>query len=247
MSTFHLKKLAHGAINYLTNIFNLSISTGQIHEIWHKAIIIPILKPGKDNIIGKNWRPISLLCPAAKTLEKLLLPKILTYIPFQPAQHGFLPKHSSCTALSTIIADIAAGFSRKKPAHQTVPVALDLKTAFDNVDHQHLHDCVFNTNMPSTARRWLYNYMQNRRALVHFRQKKSMSRKVKTGVKQGVVSLLLFNYSLVDLPSPPPNIKLIKYADDSTIYTSGPVVADLINGLNIHLSQVLNYINKKIY
>ena len=46
MSTFYLKKLAQGAINYLTNIFNLSISTGQIPEIWHKAIIIPILIPG---------------------------------------------------------------------------------------------------------------------------------------------------------------------------------------------------------
>ena len=69
MSTLHLMKLAHGAINYHTNIFNLSISTGQIPEIWHKAIIIPILRPGKDNNIGKNWRQISLLCPVAKTLE----------------------------------------------------------------------------------------------------------------------------------------------------------------------------------
>ena len=63
MSTHHLQKLAHGVINYLTNIFNLSISTGQIPEIWHKAIIIPILKPGRDNNIGKNGLPISPLCP----------------------------------------------------------------------------------------------------------------------------------------------------------------------------------------
>ena len=33
MNTLHLKKLDHGAINHLTNIFNLSISTGQIPEI----------------------------------------------------------------------------------------------------------------------------------------------------------------------------------------------------------------------
>ena len=117
MNTLHLKKLAQGAINYLTNTFNLLISTGQIPEIWHKAIIIPTLKPGKDNNIGKNWCPISLLCPAAKMLEKLLLPKILTHIPFHHAQHGLWPKHLTCTALSTITADIAAGFSRKKPAH----------------------------------------------------------------------------------------------------------------------------------
>ena len=65
VSTLQLKKLAQGAINYLTNIFNLSISTGQIPEIWHKAMFTPILKPGKDNDIGKNWRSINLLCPAA--------------------------------------------------------------------------------------------------------------------------------------------------------------------------------------
>ena len=56
---------------------------------------------------------------------------------------------------------------------------------------------------------------------------------------------MLYNYYLADFPTPPPNIKLIKYADDITIYTSGPVVADVINGLNIYLSQVLNCINNK--
>ena len=108
MSTLHLKTLVHGAINYLTNNINLLISTGQMPEIWHKAIIIPILNSGKDNIIGMNWRPNSLLCTAAKALEKLPLLKILIHIPFHPALHGFLPKHSTCTALSTITADIAA-------------------------------------------------------------------------------------------------------------------------------------------
>ena len=32
ISTLHLTKLAHSAINYFTNIFNLTISTGQIPE-----------------------------------------------------------------------------------------------------------------------------------------------------------------------------------------------------------------------
>ena len=68
---------------------------------------------------------------------------------------------------------------------------------------------------------------------------------MKTGVVQGgTLSTALFNYYLADFPTPPPNIKLIKYADDITIYTSGPVVSVRINGLNIYLSQVLNYINK---
>ena len=88
--------------------------------------------------------------------------------------------------------------------------------------------------------------MQNWRANVNFRQRESYSRKVKTGVVQGgVLSPALFNWYLADFPTPPPNIKLTKYADDITFHTSGPVVAGLINGLNIYLSQVLNYINNK--
>ena len=47
----------------------------------------------------------------------------------------------------------------------------------------------------------------------------------------------VFNYHLTDFPTPPTNIK---FSDDITIYTSGTVVADLINGLNIYLSQVLH-------
>ena len=89
---------------------------------------------------------------------------------------------------STITADIAAGFSLKKPAHRTVLVMLDLTAAFDIVDHQLLLDCVFNTNLPATIRHCLYYYMQNIRAKVNLRQKESKSRKVKTGVVQGSVS-----------------------------------------------------------
>ena len=147
MSTIHLKKLIHGVIYYLTNILNLSISTGQIPEIWHKAIIIQILKPDKDDRIVKNWCPISLLSPASKTQEKYLLPNILTHIHFHPAQHGFRPKHSKCSALSSITTDIAAGFSRKIPALRTIFFALDLTAAFDNEDHQQLLRCLCNTNI----------------------------------------------------------------------------------------------------
>ena len=54
MSTIHLKKLAQGAIFYLSNIFYLSISTEQILEIWQKAIIVPILILGYTREYSAN-------------------------------------------------------------------------------------------------------------------------------------------------------------------------------------------------
>ena len=70
---------------------------------------------------------------------------------------------------------------------------------------------------------------------------------MKTGVVQGgVLSPAFFNYYLADFPTTPPNIKLIKYANDITIYTSGPVVADLINGLNIYVTSAQLHQQEKI-
>ena len=62
-------------------------------------------------------------------------------------------------------------------------------------------------------------------------------------IQGGVLSPALINYNLAGFPPPSQNIKLFKYADDITIYTSGPVVADPTNGLSICLSHVVNYIS----
>ena len=61
LSIFHLKNLGPKAIEYITALFNLSITTCQIPSIWKSSLIIPIPKPGKDTSVGTSYRPISLL------------------------------------------------------------------------------------------------------------------------------------------------------------------------------------------
>ena len=106
MSTLHLQKLAHGAINYLTNIFSLSISTEQMPEIWHQAIIIPILKPARITSSATTGAHLFYCDQRPKRWKSSCCPKYF-HIHFYPAQLGFRPKHSTCTALSTI--QIGAG------------------------------------------------------------------------------------------------------------------------------------------
>ena len=95
---FHLKHLGLMAIEYITTLFNLSVTTRQIPAIWKSSLFITIPKPGKDTSQGTSYRPNSLLCPAAKVLESLLLPTINKY--FLPAQdqHGFRREHSTTSA-----------------------------------------------------------------------------------------------------------------------------------------------------
>ena len=66
LSIFHLKHLGSSGIEYLTAHFNDSVTSCRIPSIWKSSIVIPILKPDKDCSLSTSYRPISLLCQAAK-------------------------------------------------------------------------------------------------------------------------------------------------------------------------------------
>ena len=81
----HLKHLGPIAIKYLINLYNITINTNTIPQIWKTSKIIPITKPNKNPSLSSSYRPIALLSPIAKTLEKIILPHITTDI--IPPQH----------------------------------------------------------------------------------------------------------------------------------------------------------------
>ena len=65
LSILHLKHLGPRAIENITALFNLSVTTCQISAIWKSSLIIPIPKPDKDTSIGTSYRHILLLCSAS--------------------------------------------------------------------------------------------------------------------------------------------------------------------------------------
>ena len=130
VSIFHLKILGPKAIEYLTALFNDSVTSCRIPAIWKSSIVIP--KPGKDSSLRTSYRPISLLCPAAKVMEALMLTTVNTHLLPAFDQHGFRPGHSTTSALLQLTSDVATGFNQRKPPHRTIDVAVDLTSAFDS-------------------------------------------------------------------------------------------------------------------
>ena len=53
----------------LARIFNLSMSTGIVPEIWKLSSVIPIYKKGARTI-ALNYRPINLTCLSSKLMER---------------------------------------------------------------------------------------------------------------------------------------------------------------------------------
>jgi retron-type reverse transcriptase len=82
LKTCYLKHLGPRAMDYMTKLFNLSASGAVFPAIWKAAVIVPIFKPGKPADQGSSYRPVSLLSPVAKVLERLLLMSTMPKSPF---------------------------------------------------------------------------------------------------------------------------------------------------------------------
>ena len=83
-------------------IFQISIDTGKIRDIWKEANVSPI-KRKEEASDPFNYRPISLTCVLCKIEEHFVAPSMaerLTELDiFYEMQHGFLEKRSCETRL----------------------------------------------------------------------------------------------------------------------------------------------------
>ena len=204
LSIFHLKNLGPRAIEYITAIFNLSLTTCQIPAIWKSSLIITIPKPGKDTTVGTSYRPISLLCPAAKVLESLILPTINKYL--QLLDQITRPSQLCCRLQQLSQWDSTRG----SPPDRTICVAVDLSAAFDTVCHNNLLSKINGSQLPPATARWLSCYLRGRQAKTCFRGIKLTSRKVNTGVPQdSKLSPSLISFYIADMPRPTEPVKRV--------------------------------------
>ena len=100
LSIFNLKNIRPLATEHHTTLYNDSLKSFRYPSIWKTSLVIPIPKPGKDSSESTSYRPISLLCPAAKILEALILPSINEFLSPAKDRHGFRSKHSTTSATS---------------------------------------------------------------------------------------------------------------------------------------------------
>ena len=138
LSIFQWKNLGPLATEHLTTLYNDSLKSFRLLSIWNTSLVIPIPKPGKDSSQGTSYNHISLLCPATKVLEPLILPSSNEFLSPATDQHGFRPRHSTTSSLLQLTTDIETGFNQPKPPHRTVCVAIDLTAAFDTASHDAL-------------------------------------------------------------------------------------------------------------
>ena len=142
-----------------------------------------------------NYRPVSNLAYVSKLTETVVCNQLRSYLDMWDFQEEFQSayrcNHSTETALLRIKHDFHKSFDSKSG---TVLVLLDLKSAFDTVDHaimlEGLHS---NYAISGLALQWFRSYLADRHFNVCVRNETSDKCPLKYGVPQGsVLGPLLF-------------------------------------------------------
>ena len=143
------------------------------------------------------------MSPLAKTLEKIILTKIRQHI----TATRYKAKHSTVTAIHTIVNTITQGFNQEKPLKRTITIALDTSKAFGTVDlHKLLDKVCKNTTIPNACIKFISNYVKG--YTTYNNRVTSKQRTFTSGVPQGeALSPTLFNIYMADMPTPPTKIK----------------------------------------
>ena len=237
-------KIAAPAISdSLTFIFNQALTLSSFPNEWKMARVIPLYKNGQRNIPG-NYRPISVLPAISKIMERIMYDQLYNYLTkfelLSDSQFGFRKSHSTATALLDCTNDWYMNLDRKM---FNLVVLIDLKKAFDTVDHQILLRKLELYGIKGEALTLLKSYLTNRNQKCQIKNSFSTERLIKCGVPQGsILGPLFFLLYINDLPQCLNKTKPRLFADDTNLTASGDSITDLETAVNSDLENLRKWL-----
>lgn len=239
-----VKQVISSILTPLCHICNSSFASGIFPEKMKIARVVPIFKAG-DNKLLTNYRPVSLLPQFSKILEKLFNNRLMKFIENYSilfnGQYGFRNNMSTAFALAELVEEITDSMDDSK---YTVGIFIDLKKAFDTIDHDILIKKLERYGVRGVVSKWLASYLADRQQYVYVNGKNSDYLTVKCGVPQGsILGPSLFILYINDMHNVSPMLKYILFADDTNLFGSGKDLQILCNTISNELKKLAIWFN----
>ena len=221
LDNFSVKLAADYIAQPLHHIVTLSLTQKKFPSSWKFSKVLPLHKK-EDQLDRKNYRPVAILSPLSKILEKIVYEEIYGYfnnnLLFHPSLHGYRKNRSTQTALLQLYDRWVRSASNSKLSGV---VLLDLSAAFDLVDPRLLLEKLKIYGMEEEILSWLESYLTGRQQAVWIDHAMSDFLPCEVGVPQGSnLGPLLFLIFFNDLPQFL-SCDVDAYADDTTLSVAG--------------------------
>ena len=216
----------YSAIGFLLlDVINSSLVTGNVPTEWKRALITPIPKSKKTSGPA-DTRPITILPPPMKVVEKVVQNQLVEYLEtnhlLSDSQHGYRRNHSTESALHVITDRV---YRAMDCGEIGILVLLDLSKMFDVIPHETL---LRKLHLYGVETRWFRNYITGHTQQVQMKTAngavlKSSPKNNGIGIFQGgslscALCLLFTNDISLYVDD---DVTVTQYADDTSVLITG--------------------------
>ena len=193
---------------WLKKIFNEIIHLEKIPSSFKDTVIVPVYKgKGRDPLLTKNYRGISLSSVIGKLFERVLLLRMIPVLEEKGIPHHTQTAYQagvSCSDATEVVQEVIKSYINSGAT--IFQCHYDLEKAFDSIEHDVLLKHLYRAGVNGKCWRVISAFYEEVQASVRLGTRLSNNFQLKRGVKQGsVLSPLLFllviDSLLVDLES----------------------------------------------
>ena len=234
-----IKGVSREICGSLSRLYNCCMREGYYPECFKVARIVPVFKGG-DPTDFSNYRPVSVLPVLSQIFEKVIKSRLVEFLEkFQvicPGQYGFRAGHSTAMAVTDMVERVRLAWSRGNSA---LGVFLDLKKAFDTVDHGILLAKLQHYGVRGIALRLLESYLSDRKQYVVYNGYESERGALECGVPQGsVLGPLFFLLYVNDMVRTSKDLNFVLFADDTNAFAEDKDLKKLLERVNDGLEEL---------
>ena len=227
---------------HIVFLYNLSIDKVTFPNHMKIACVAPGHKSGSRDSVD-NYRPISNLPILSKIFEKLTLKRLTSFVNrFQllcDEQYGFRQCWSITQACIRLTSFITKAYHLKV---YSACFFLDLRKAFDTIDHPILFVKLYNYGFRGPIHTYLKSYLSNRKQYVMVGDNRSNELDITKGVPQGsLIGPLLFLLYINDIvKAVDPEVEVVLFADDAAFFVAAASLELLYGKLRLLFDNLSN-------